>query len=73
MSRTSGSAEGRRKGLLSGHLAGGLSCGGSGFEREGGCNAARRTFEWRHTGPGSGGAVVAGSGNAGQASPLGGS
>src|SRR6266536_3254385 len=40
--------------------------------REGGCNAARRAAEWQRPRSGPGGAVVAGSGDAGQASPLGG-
>ena len=40
--------------------------------REGGCNAASCAAEWQCSGPGPAGVVVAGSGDAGQASPLGG-
>src|SRR5215470_4167201 len=47
--------------------------GGSGIAKGGGCNAARGTAEWQCAGPGSFyGVLVAGSGDAGQASPLGG-
>jgi hypothetical protein len=42
--------------------------GGSGIEKHGGCNAARRAAERQRPGPGAGGAVVAGSEDAGQAS-----
>jgi hypothetical protein len=46
--------------------------GGSGIEKGGRLRCRRYAAEWLRSWPGSGGAMVAGSGDAGQASPLGG-
>jgi len=50
-----------------------MAKGGSGWRRDGGCNAERRTAEWRRTDRGwLDGSAPTGIGDAGQASPLGG-